>query len=231
MRLLDPLYIDFPDVETARGDGLLAIGGDLQPARLLLAYSRGIFPWFQENDLVHWFAPYKRFVLQPHELYLSKSLKQTIRRDAWRVTLNHSFGEVIRACAAIKRPKEHYGTWIDSDFIANYSEMHRLGWAHSVEVWQGDTLVGGLYGIVIGNVFSGESMFAQVPNASKVGFTIFVQWLEAQGIMLIDCQTETQHLSSFGAKNVWRDDFMRFMNQNPLVPLFDGGRSEQLRLL
>jgi leucyl/phenylalanyl-tRNA---protein transferase len=231
LRYLDPLYIEFPNVELARPDGLLAVGGDLRPARLLLAYSLGIFPWFQEDNLIFWFAPYKRFVLPPSELYLSKSLKQTIRRDAWRVTLNHSFGEVIRACATTKRPKEHHGTWIDDDFIANYTQMHHLGWAHSVEVWQGDTLVGGLYGIIIGNVFSGESMFAKVSNASKVGFAVFVEWLAKQGITLIDCQTETQYLASFGAKNIWRDQFMQIIEQNPLEPLFKNGAVQQRKLL
>jgi leucyl/phenylalanyl-tRNA---protein transferase len=230
LRLLDPLSFEFPPVEMARPDGIVAVGGDLSPTRLLSAYSKGIFPWFQENEMIFWFAPYKRFVLNPSELYISKSLKQTIRRDEWRVTLNHAFEQVIRACAEITRPREQHGTWIDSDFITNYTEMHRIGWAHSVEVWKGERLVGGLYGIVIGNVFSGESMFAHESNASKVGFATFVQWLETQGITLIDCQTQTDYLASFGAKNIWRSDFMDIIDTNPIQPLFDDGRARKVLL-
>jgi leucyl/phenylalanyl-tRNA---protein transferase len=229
--LLDPLSFDFPAVELARADGVLAVGGDLTPARLLSAYSSGIFPWFQENDLIFWFAPYMRFILLPSELYISKTLKQTIRRDNWRVTLNHNFEAVIQNCAAVQRPRELHGTWIDEDFILNYTKMHHLGWAHSVEVWQGDTLVGGLYGIIIGSIFSGESMFAHVSNASKVGFVTLVQWLETQGIMLIDCQTETQHLGSLGGRNIWRTNFMDVIRQNPLEPLFESAQPEKRVLM
>ena len=229
MYYLDPLSYHFPPVEDAYYDGLLCLGGDLSPTRLLCAYSSGIFPWFSEDGVVHWFAPTERFVLYPNDLIVSKTMRQLLRRDTFRITLNFDFAAVIQGCATAPRNGQA-GTWITSDFVTGYYDLHRAGWAHSVEVWQGNRLVGGLYGIIIGKVFSGESMFTTVSNASKEGFVILVQWLATQGFTLIDCQTETVHLASFGAQNIDRTDFMHLLQQNTSEPLFESGRAEKVVL-
>ena len=226
MYYLDPFSDDFPLVRYAEPDGLLCVGGSLIPATLRKAYRLGIFPWFSEGYLVYWFAPPMRFILLPHELYIAKTMRQALRRTDFRITINYAFTEVMQGCAAAPRRAQD-GTWITADFLAAYTQMHRLGWAHSVEVWQNDTLVGGLYGIVIGNIFSGESMFASVSNASKAGFITWVQWLAAAGITLIDCQSETPHLASLGAKNILRTHFTHLLAQNPDTPLFASGVAEK----
>ena len=198
--------LSFPDVTNADVDGALAYGGDLSEARLLLAYKSGIFPWFSGNVPV-WYAPDPRFVLYPEELKVSKSMKVLLKRDAFRVTMNKDFESVIRACKSTKREGQQ-GTWITRQMEQAYIRLHRSGWAHSVEAWNGDRLVGGLYGIRIGAMFFGESMFSHESNASKYAFIRFVEQMAAEEIGLIDCQVYTPHLESLGARHIPRSSFM-----------------------
>ncbi len=198
--------LSFPDVRNADVDGALAYGGDLSEARLLLAYKSGIFPWFSGNVPV-WYAPDPRFVLYPEELKVSKSMKVLLKREAFRVTMNQDFEAVIRACRSTKREGQQ-GTWITRQMEQAYIRLHRSGWAHSVEAWNGDRLVGGLYGIRIGAIFFGESMFSHESNASKYAFIRFVEQMAAEEIGLIDCQVYTPHLESLGARHIPRSSFM-----------------------
>ena len=203
--------IEFPDVSEASADGLLAIGGDLSPERLLYAYSKGIFPWFQDEEPILWWSPDPRFVLFPKDLKVSKSMKQILKKDLFKVTENKAFKAVIENCAIAKR-KDQNGTWITEEMKQAYLKLHHLGYAKSVEVWQNDQLVGGLYGIEINeNVFCGESMYAKVSNASKVGFITFIQNSNYQ---LIDCQLHTKHLESLGAKHISRLDFINYLKHH-----------------
>lgn len=203
--------IEFPDVSEASADGLLAIGGDLSPERLLYAYSKGIFPWFQDKEPILWWSPDPRFVLFPKDLKVSKSMKQILKKDLFKVTENKAFKAVIENCAIAKR-KDQNGTWITEEMKQAYLKLHHLGYAKSVEVWQNDQLVGGLYGIEINeNVFCGESMYAKVSNASKVGFITFIQNSNYQ---LIDCQLHTKHLESLGAKHISRLDFINYLKHH-----------------
>ncbi|WP_353779163.1 leucyl/phenylalanyl-tRNA--protein transferase [Winogradskyella sp. 3972H.M.0a.05] len=207
MKFLDQ-NIEFPNVSEATEDGLLAIGGDLSPERLIYAYENGIFPWFDDGQPILWWSPDPRFVLFPEDLKVSKSMKQTLRNKDFEVTVNKAFEDVINACAAIKRDGQ-YSTWISPSMIDAYIKLHELGYAKSVEVWEQEELVGGLYGIDLGNkVFCGESMFTKVSNASKVGFISFIQNSDYR---LIDCQVHTLHLESLGAKFISRSDFLKFL--------------------
>ncbi|HMR93576.1 MAG TPA: leucyl/phenylalanyl-tRNA--protein transferase [Chitinophagaceae bacterium] len=187
----------FPPPHLAEPDGLLAIGGDLSTERLLLAYRQGIFPWYEGADIL-WWAPDPRFVLFPRELKISKSLKPLLNRKAFDFTTNTAFREVIRNCKEIVRPGQE-GTWITGEVEQAYIRMHELGYAHSAEVWQNGELAGGLYGIRLGHVFFGESMFSRVSQASRYAFTTYVQQLAAEGVELIDCQVYTSYLESMGA--------------------------------
>lgn len=196
----------FPNPNEAMEDGLLAIGGDLSIERLLLAYRSGIFPWYND-DIPLWWHPDPRFVLFPEKLLVSKSMKQVIAKNTFDFKVNYSFKEVITNCKNIDR-KEQDGTWINNIVIDAYTQLHNLGFAHSAEAWQDDKLVGGLYGIKLGKVFFGESMFSHKSNASKFAFIKYVQELLKEGIVLIDCQVYTEHLESLGAKMISRDDFM-----------------------
>lgn len=196
----------FPPVEQSEPDGLLALGGDLSPERLLLAYRNGIFPWYNDDEPILWWSPNPRMVLYPNELKVSKSMGQVLRSAKYKVTFDTAFERVINACANVFRDGQ-WDTWIVPDMIAAYSRMHKLGYAHSVEVWRGDELVGGLYGIAIGKVFCGESMFSLESNASKTGFITLVQWLQSNGFGLIDCQVHTPHLASLGAREIPRKRF------------------------
>jgi len=183
--------IEFPDVETATKDGLLAIGGDLSVERLLLAYKKGVFPWFEIDQPILWWSPDPRFVLYPENLKVSKSMRKLFRQNKFEVTYNQAFNQVIEHCAAISR-KDQDGTWITQHMIQAYSKLHELGFAKSVEVWENDQLVGGLYGIDLKNgVFCGESMFAKVSNASKY---VFISFVQQSNYKLIDCQIHTDHL-------------------------------------
>jgi len=200
--------IEFPDVSEASIDGLLAIGGDLSSERLLYAYSNGIFPWFEDIEPILWWSPDPRFVLFPKDLKVSKSMKQLLKKNLFKVTENKAFKDVIENCALTKREGQQ-GTWITDEMIDAYIELNKLGHAKSVEVWQNEELVGGLYGITLkDNVFCGESMFAKVSNASKVGFIALVQ---NSNYKLIDCQLHTTHLESLGAKHIPRQEFLRYL--------------------
>ena len=200
--------IEFPDVSEASADGLLAIGGDLKPERILHAYTHGIFPWFEAKEPILWWSPDPRFVVFPKELKVSKSMKQLLQKQSFKVTQNTVFETVIKNCANAKREGQK-GTWITESMIEAYIELHKLGYAKSVEVWQDKNLVGGLYGIDTGNgVFCGESMFTKVSNASKIGFITLIQNSEYQ---LIDCQLHTKHLESLGGKNISRTEFLRYL--------------------
>jgi leucyl/phenylalanyl-tRNA---protein transferase len=202
----------FPPPELADDDGLIAVGGDLSVERLLLAYSMGIFPWYSGGQPICWWSPDPRLVLAPAELKVSKTLRQTIRKGLYRVTTNEAFEEVIRNCATIKRKGEH-GTWITEDMVKAYIRLHQAGYAHSVESWDGDELAGGLYGVVMGRAFFGESMFAKKSDASKVAFAIYTAELARKGFELIDCQVTTEHLKRFGAKEIPRADFMKRLHK------------------
>ncbi len=202
----------FPPVELSEPDGLLAAGGDLSPERILLAYRSGIFPWY-EGEHILWWCPNPRFVLFPAELQVSKSMKQVFKKDTFRFTVNQSFPDVIDACRVISR-KEQDGTWITAEVKKAYIGLHQKGYAHSAEAWVGDQLAGGLYGIRLGNVFFGESMFSKVSNASKFAFISYVEQLKKEGVRLIDCQVYTEHLESLGARMIPRKDFITLLDQN-----------------
>ena len=200
--------IEFPDVSEATIDGLLAVGGDLSSERLLHAYSNGIFPWFEDEEPLMWWSPDPRFVLFPADLKVSKSMKQVLKKKQFEVTENKAFRDVIENCAITKREGQR-GTWITDDMVEAYIKLHKLGYAKSIEVWQKGDLVGGLYGLNIENkVFCGESMFAKVSNASKVGFITFVQNSDYK---LIDCQLHTKHLESLDGKYISRLEFLKFL--------------------
>ncbi|OJW81031.1 MAG: leucyl/phenylalanyl-tRNA--protein transferase [Bacteroidetes bacterium 46-16] len=204
----------FPPVEDAMEDGLLAAGGDLDTERLLLAYRSGIFPWYDE-DIPLWWCPDPRFVLYPGELKVSKSMKTLLRRDVFEFTVNKAFGEVIANCSKAER-KGQDGTWISNDIVRAYTRLHQLGYAWSAESWQDGQLVGGLYGIRMGGVFFGESMFSKQSNASKYAFIKWVQLMEDEGVQLVDCQVYTEHLESLGARMIPRQDFIAQLHQ--LIP-------------
>jgi leucyl/phenylalanyl-tRNA--protein transferase len=198
----------FPDPELAEEDGLLAVGGDLSTERLLLAYQNGIFPWYSEDDPILWFSPHERFVLYPVELKLSKSMKQVLRSGKFTITENQCFGKVISACSTVEREGQD-GTWITGDMRAAYIELHKKGYAHSIEIWQQNALVGGLYGIKVGKVFCGESMFSLAANASK---TALIHLCHSGLYSLIDCQVHTGHLESMGARLISRKEYMTVVN-------------------
>lgn len=202
----------FPPVEDADENGLLAIGGDLTPARLILAYRSGIFPWFNEADPICWWSPDPRFVLYPSQLKISKSMQQVVKKQTFQFSTNKAFKAVIHACSTTPRNGQN-GTWITNEMQDAYLHMHQLGYAHSAEAWLNDELVGGLYGIRLGNVFFGESMFSHVSNASKFAFIQYVQMLQKENVQLIDCQLHTQHLESLGATMIPRKTFMQHLQQ------------------
>lgn len=202
----------FPPVEEALPDGLLAIGGDLSMERLLLAYRSGIFPWYDDETPL-WWSPDPRFVLFPDKLKVSKSMKQLLRKEAYTFTTNKVFEQVIQNCQQAPRTGQD-GTWINEDIIAAYTKLHHMGYAHSAEVWQDGELVGGLYGIRMGNMFFGESMFSKQSNASKYAFIKYIQQLQEEGVQLVDCQVYTEHLESLGAEMISRDEFTRMINLN-----------------
>ena len=200
--------IEFPDIKDATSEGLVAVGGDLSTDRLLLAYKRGIFPWFEDDRSILWWSPDPRFVLYPEELKISKSMSQVLRNCNFTVTVNQEFSQVIKACASIKRNGQT-GTWITNNMTEAYIELHKMGFAKSVEVWENDELVGGFYGLDLGNdVFCGESMFSKVSNASKAAFITFVQ---NTNYKIIDCQIHTYHLESLGGRAIPRDKYLSYL--------------------
>lgn len=214
--------LSFPPVHLAEEDGLLAVGGDLSSERLLLAYQSGIFPWYNDDDPILWWSPNPRMVLYPAELKVSKSMLQVLRSRRFTVTFDVAFESVINACASTLRNSEP-GTWIVPEMIEAYTQLHRLGIAHSVEVWAEGQLVGGLYGLGMGKVFCGESMFSRQSNASKAGFITLAQWLLSQGYHFIDCQTYTPHLESLGGKLIPREQFLEQL-QNALSGGMERGK-------
>ena len=206
-----PLYVldkdlEFPPAELADEDGLLAIGGDLSMERLKLAYRKGIFPWYEDHYIL-WWCPNPRFVLFPGELKISNSMKQVLKRGELEFSVDRNFNAVISACKSISR-RGQQGTWISDDMRNAYVNLHRHGYAHSAEAWLNGELVGGLYGVRLGNVFFGESMFSKVSNASKFAFIRYVRQLVSEGVQLIDCQVYTTHLESLGARMIGRGEFL-----------------------
>jgi leucyl/phenylalanyl-tRNA--protein transferase len=197
----------FPEPEQAEADGLLAVGGDLSPDRLLAAYACGIFPWYDDESPILWWSPDPRLVLEPAWLHVPGSLRRTLRRGRFRVTADTAFPTVIARCAERPRPGQR-GTWITAEMRAAYVRLHELGFAHSFEAWEGDALAGGLYGVSLGSAFFGESMYSDRPDASKVAFAESVAWLAAKGVELIDCQVRTDHLVRFGAREIPRREFL-----------------------
>ncbi|MCT1529565.1 leucyl/phenylalanyl-tRNA--protein transferase [Sphingobacterium daejeonense] len=206
--LLDENELVFPHPSLADEDGLLAVGGDLSIERLLLAYENGIFPWYNEDSPILWYAPLERFVLSPAKIRISKSLKQVLRSNKFQVTIDKDFSSVIKNCAVISR-KDQDGTWIVSDMQEAYNRLHKAGYAHSVEVWQGEELVGGLYGVQVGKVFCGESMFSKVSNASKIAL---VHLAKNFGLSLIDCQIPSDHLRKMGAELIPQEEYLSILH-------------------
>ncbi len=209
MFLLDDELI-FPPVEFADFQGVLAVGGDLSVERLLLAYKNGIFPWFEPDSEPLWWAPPQRMVVFPKEYKAHKSVVALMKKNVFQITFNQEFESVIRACQSVKR-REDDGTWISEEIVSSFIELHKLGYAKSVEVWQYDELVGGLYGIDLGHVFCGESMFHKVSNASKVAFVWLVEKLKNENYQLLDCQVYNEHLAHLGAFEIAREDFMAIL--------------------
>ena len=203
----------FPPPEMADEDGLLAIGGDLCTERLLLAYRSGIFPWYNEDEPICWWSPDPRFVLYPDEIKVSSSMKTVLQNGTFRFTINRAFIQVIQNCKTVSR-KEQDGTWISPAMQKAYTALHQLGYAHSAETWLDGKLVGGLYGIRLGNIFFGESMFSLKTNASKFAFINYVQQLQKENVQLIDCQLHTNHLQSMGARMIPRELFMQILAAN-----------------
>lgn len=211
----DDSYYEFPHPDNAlrEPDGLLAAGGDLSPKRIINAYLNGIFPWYNQGQPILWWSPNPRAVLFPEKLHVSKSLKKLIKKNKFTTTINQAFEQVIYSCAETPR-KDQDGTWITNDMQQAYLELHELGFAHSAECWLGDQLVGGLYGLALGKVFFGESMFSHHSNASKIAFVHLLDELKKSDYALIDCQVTTDHLISLGAEEIPRKQFLELVKQH-----------------
>ncbi len=208
---LHDTYPGFPDPSEAEPSGLLAMGGDLSPERLLIAYSMGIFPWYNPGDPILWHCPDPRMVLFAERLHISRSIRPLLRRNDWQMRYDTAFGLVIRACAQIERRGQR-GTWITPEMIKAYERLHTLGFAHSAEVWQGETLIAGLYGVALGRAFFGESMFYHRSGASKFALVRLMQRLQAKGYQFMDCQQHTQHTQRFGAVAIERSEFLTLLS-------------------
>ena len=208
-RLTDALL--FPSPEQASDEGIVAVGGDLKPERVMLAYRKGIFPWFESDDFLLWWSPDPRMVLFPDQVKISKSMRTVLRKKQFEVTFNKAFDDVVEACAKVKRFGQN-GTWITPGLMEAYSTLHTQGHAHSVEVWAEGVLVGGLYGVDLGTVFCGESMFSKANNASKVALISLAKELKKNKYKLIDCQVPTQHLASMGAESISRSEFLTYLS-------------------
>lgn len=213
--------LGFPPPHMAEREGLLAVGGDLSTRRLILAYEMGIFPWYSEEDPILWWSPNPRMVLYPDELHVSRSLRRFMNKAPFSITLDTAFEAVIQGCAS-DRYRHGEGTWLVEDMIDAYCRLHRLGLAHSVEAWDGSDLAGGLYGVSLGRCFFGESMFTRVSNASKIAFVHLVQQLRKWEFDMIDCQVKTDHLGSFGAKEVSRKRFLHELEASLKRPTLRG---------
>ena len=219
----------FPPIESASPEGLLAVGGDLSSERLLEAYRRGIFPWYNPGQPILWWSPDPRAVLYPEKLRISRSLRKTLRRDHFRITFDRDFRAVMLACAAPRLQNPGGGTWITDDMVEAYCRLHELGDAHSVETRLGDRLVGGLYGVALGGVFFGESMFSRVTDASKVALVALARTLQARGFRLIDCQLPTDHLARLGAEAMARNRFLAELDQALRGPDHPGAWQIEIR--
>ncbi len=206
-------HLFFPPVSQANPDGILAIGGDLSSERLILAYKSGIFPWFEDGEPIIWWSPNPRMVLFLDELVVSKSMRNVLNRNSFKVTFNENFREVISSCQKVRRNGQN-GTWITNEMIEAYCKLHQLGIAKSVEVWQNDDLIGGLYGVDLGHVFCGESMFSKVSNASKIALIALVNQLKAENYKLLDCQVYNNHLASLGCREIDRVEFIEILKSN-----------------
>ncbi len=221
---LDAKELRFPDIDSALDDpnGLLAVGGDLSPERLLQAYRRGIFPWYETPQPILWWSPQPRAVLFPQSLHISRSLTKQLRRNDFQLSADQCFSDVLDACAELspKRP----GTWITDDMRSAYNRLHTLGWAHSIEVWQHNELIGGLYGLALGRVFFGESMFSRRPSGSKIALVALCAQLRQWGFELIDCQVGNDYLYSMGAENLPRQQFKELLAEHALIREADAGR-------
>ena len=205
----------FPPVDEASYEGILAIGGDLSVERLLLAYRDGIFPWFNEDEPILWWAPPERMVVAPQLYKVSKSIRNLLNQNKFKVTFNQNFKDVILGCQQIERPGQD-GTWLSDDFVDSYTKLHEMGIAKSVEVWQNEELVGGLYGVDLGHVFCGESMFSRMPNASKIAFVTLIEHLKSKNYKLLDCQVHNDHLEKLGAFEISRDTFMKILKSEKI---------------
>lgn len=220
MYLLDPhkKSLRFPPVELASRDGLLAVGGDLSAERLLEAYRSGIFPWYNDGQPILWWSPDPRAVLSPADVVVSRSLRKAARAGKFRLSFDECFVDVMRGCAEPRRQQPSGGTWITNDMINAYTELHRRGYAHSVEVWQDNRLAGGLYGIALGAAFFGESMFSRATDASKVALLYLARQLQRWNFLIIDCQLPTDHLARLGARTVGRKEYMGLLAQALALP-------------
>ncbi|MDB5029951.1 leucyl/phenylalanyl-tRNA--protein transferase [Mucilaginibacter sp.] len=201
-------HLQFPNPELAEPDGLLAVGGDLSTERLMLAYQQGIFPWYSDDTPILWYSPHERFVLYPDELLISSSMKRVLNSNRFKVTYNQCFADVIEACSSVER-KDQDGTWITNDMKAAYIKLHHEGHAHSIEIWQENELIGGMYGIAVGDIFCGESMFSKVSNASK---TAVIALCQSKKYKLLDCQVHSDHMESMGARMITRKEYMAMLN-------------------
>jgi leucyl/phenylalanyl-tRNA--protein transferase len=209
--LTKDLYV--PPVDEASYERILAVGGDLSTERLLLAYRNGIFPWFNADEPILWWSPPDRMVVVPQLYKVSKSIRNLLNQRKFDITFNKDFAAVIRNCEQIDR-KDQEGTWSTNDIIASYTKLHEMGFAKSVEVWQNDELVGGLYGVDLGKVFCGESMFSKVPNASKVAFVTLIKQLKEENYRLLDCQVHNDHLEKLGAFEISRDSYIKILKSS-----------------
>jgi len=210
--------LDFPPVEEASPDGLLAIGGDLRPERLLEAYRHGIFPWYNDDQPILWWSPDPRTVLFPDKLHISRSLKRSLRPGLFSITLDRCFSDVIRHCAEPRPQYPDGGTWITAEMLEAYTRLHELGYAHSVETWQEGQLVGGLYGVALGGAFFAESMFTRASDASKVALVSLVRQLQTWGFRLMDCQQSSLHIKMLGAEDIPRRDFLDHLTATLALP-------------
>lgn len=206
-------FFQFPPVEASTPEGIIAVGGNLSPGMILSAYSQGIFPWYTEDHPILWWSPDPRCVILPHEIHISKSMKKLLKQNRFSVSLDTCFWEVISACKEIPR-KNQDGTWITDEMREAYQELHRLGYAHSLEVWREKLLVGGIYGVSLGRTFFGESMFSMVSNTSKVALIRLMELLNKMKFDLFDCQVYSPHLETFGAKQIGREEFLKRLNKS-----------------
>lgn len=229
MILLNPHELIFPHPDTATREGVVAIGGDLSVERLLLAYQYGYFPWYNPDEPIIWWHPDPRFVLFTEDVRVTKSMRSYFSQEKFRLTFDQDFDGVINACECIKR-KDQPGTWITESIKEAYGDLHRLGYAHSVEVWKGDLLVGGLYGVSIGKVFFGESMFSEVSNSSKFALISLARILRRHGYEIIDCQMPNQHLKSMGGRFIKRDQFLNILRSNFMQVTVLGNWEESMNI-